>query len=41
MGGRMFVPKSAQHDPHPTNQAVDPQPTNQAVAKFGTVPGAQ
>jgi len=32
MGGRMFVPKSAQHDPHPTNQAVD---------QLGTVPGAQ
>jgi len=32
MGGRMCVPKGAQHDQHPTNQAV---------AKLGTVPGAQ
>jgi len=31
-GGRMFVPKGAQHDQHPTNQAVD---------KLGTVLCAQ
>jgi len=29
---KMFVPKGAQHDQHPTNQAV---------AKLGTVLGAQ
>jgi len=30
--GEMFVPKGAQHDQHPTNQAVD---------KMGIIPGAQ
>jgi len=29
---KVFVPKGAQHDQHPTNQAV---------VKLGTVPGAQ
>jgi len=32
MGGKMFVPKGAQHDQHPTIQAE---------AKLETVPGAQ